>query len=77
MRRSGRRRRRRSRRRPDRIAAAFLELEKMYPDFIYCQEIYNEPENWPPTAVETDLVPFAALVARVRRTCARRDRSSG
>ena len=51
----------------DRIAAAFLELEKMYPDFIYCQEIYNEPENWPPTAVETDLVPFAALVARVRQ----------
>lgn len=51
----------------DRIAAAFLKLEKKYPDFIYCQEIYNEPENWPPTAVETDLVPFAALVARVRQ----------
>ena len=49
------------------ITNELLKLEKNYSDFIYCQEIYNEPENWPPTALETDLIPFAALIAQVRQ----------
>lgn len=48
------------------VAGIFAELKKAYPDVIYAQEIYNEPENWPPTSVNTDLVPFAALAGRVK-----------
>ncbi len=43
------------------VASLFLELKKRYPEVMYCQEFYNEPENWPPTRRETDLIPFAAV----------------
>lgn len=48
------------------VAGVFAALKKAYPDVIYAQEIYNEPENWPPTSVNTDLVPFAALAGQVK-----------
>ena len=49
------------------IVEIFRTLEKKYPDFIYAQEVYNEPENWPPCSTATDLAPFAALLGRINR----------
>lgn len=48
------------------VASIFLELQKRYPNIIYCQEFYNEPENWPPTGRLTDLTPFAALFRPIK-----------
>lgn len=47
------------------IASMFIMLKKKYPDIIYCQEVYNEPENWPPSSLNTDLVPFVGLVCQI------------
>lgn len=47
------------------IADAFIKLRQEHPEWVYFIELFNEPENWPPTSRITDLWPFALQMATV------------
>lgn len=49
----------------DAVAAIFLEIKRKYGDIVRVEEVYNEPENWPPTPKANLFIPLAKMIAGV------------